>query len=109
MNHEKLIYYQVLMEVAKTLEHEFQRWPKGYGYLVDQGKRAISWAVLNLCEGNGKRSFKERRRFFQISLGSIAEVAGLVDLSVLFSLISRETQEFLKSKLRASYAMIRNL
>ena len=97
------------MEVAKTLEQEFQRWPRGYGYLVDQGRRAISSSVLNLCEGNGKMSFKDRRRFFQISLGSIAEVSGLVDLSALFSLISQETQELLKSRLRASYAMIRNL
>lgn len=63
MNHEKLICYQVLMEVTKGLEEEFNKWPRGYGYLTDQGRRAISSAVLTLCEGNGKRSFKDRRRF----------------------------------------------
>ena len=44
-----------------------------------------------------------------MSLGSIAEVSGLIDISSLFSLISEENKILLKDKLRASYAMIRKL
>ncbi|MFH1727498.1 MAG: four helix bundle protein [Pseudomonadota bacterium] len=42
--------------------------------MVDQLKRAAVSSVSNLAEGNGKTSLKDRKRFFEISLGSIAEV-----------------------------------
>ncbi|MBI2091385.1 MAG: four helix bundle protein [Deltaproteobacteria bacterium] len=38
-----------------------RRWPY---YLSDQFKRATSSVVLNIAEGNGRLSPKERRRFF---------------------------------------------
>ena len=67
----------------------------------------MSSAALNLAEGNGKRSSpRERRRFFEISMGSISEVGACLDLALVFGLIDRSSQEALKSLLRAAYIKI---
>ena len=110
MNHEKLVCYRTLVEVAEALANIMANWPKGYFYVEDQLKRAMASAILNLAEGNGKQaSSKERKRFFQISLGSIAEVAACLDLAKIFSLISGKETNELKEQLRASYCRIRKL
>jgi four helix bundle protein len=107
MNHEKLESYQQLVLTAEDLAKRVAKWPRGHGYLVDQLRRAMASAVLNLSEGNGKRSSSvERRRFFEISMGSIAEVGAGLDLAFAFGLIPRHEQESLKSRLRLAYVKI---
>lgn len=64
---------------------------------------------LFLSFGNGRFSVKERNRFFDISLGSIAEVASAFDFTSAYGYISANELMYLKNELRASYAMIRKL
>lgn len=110
MNHEKLECYRQLMFAAEEIAKMVAKWPRGYSYLADQVKRAMISAVLNLCEGNGKRSSPaERRRFFQISMGSIAEVMACLDLAHIFRLFKQPEQESLKSILKAAYVKINAL
>ena len=47
--------------------------------------------------------------FFDISLGSIAEVASIIDILSAYGYISASYQEELKTLLRRAYAMIINL
>jgi four helix bundle protein len=107
MNHERLECFRQLVNVAEDLAKMVAKWPRGYGFLSDQLNRAITSAVLNLAEGNGKlASSRERRRFFRITLGSIAETAAGLDLARAFGLISTSEQESLKSRLKAAYVRI---
>lgn len=50
------------------------------GAVRDQLERASLSICLNLAEGSGKSSTKERRRFYNIALGSLREVQALLDL-----------------------------
>lgn len=50
-------------------------------HLKDQLLRAASSVPLNLAEGSGKRSPKDRRRFYDIAWGSLNEVSAIIDLS----------------------------
>jgi four helix bundle protein len=109
MGHEKLRCYRNLVDVAARLAQLIKSWPRGYGYLVDQIQRAIASAVLNVAEGNGKSSPKERKRFFQISLGSIAEVSAALDLCRAFNIVTPIEDASLKSLLMESYNGIRML
>ena len=110
MNHEKLKCYEELMKAAEDIAKRVAKWPRGYSYLADQVKRAMISSVLNLCEGNGKTiSSTERRRFFQISMGSIAEVSAGLDLAKTFYLINPNDQDRLKSYLKAAYVKIKAL
>jgi four helix bundle protein len=106
MNHHRLDCYKLLLDVAKRMPGLVVRLPKGTAYLEDQLKRALSSAILNLTEGNGRRSLKERRRFFDISLGSISEVASIIDIMTAYHYLSETESEDLKSQLRHSFAMI---
>lgn len=109
MNHHKLKCYMRLMEVAKTVPTLIRMLPRGEGYLVDQFKRALTSAILNLSEGNGRTSAKERNRFFDISLASISETIACIDIFEAFGKIPKHLTAELCSNLKIAYIMIRNL
>jgi four helix bundle protein len=87
MLHEKLDCYRESVVLAKELAGYVGEWPRGYGYLVDQLRRAMASVVLNLAEGNARMGKGERKRFFQISRASLAEVSACIDLASAFSLL----------------------
>ena len=62
---------------------QFYRIAKGIelpGHLKDQLRRAASSVALNLSEGTGKRTGKDRGRFFLIAMGSIRECQAVTEL-----------------------------
>jgi four helix bundle protein len=48
--------------------------------MKEQFERAILSVTLNLAEGSGRVTAKDRRRFYVISLGSLREVQAIFDL-----------------------------
>jgi len=98
MLHEKLECYKRSLRLAEEISKDVARWPRGYNYLSDQIKRAIVSVVLNLSEGNARRSNTERKRFFEISRASLAEVASCIDLARVFRITSEEKAVSLKSE-----------
>jgi four helix bundle protein len=74
---EKLDVYRVALEAqvqAGALVPEDRR------VLRDQLERASLSAVLNICEGAGRRSRKDKRRHYAIARGSAMESAAIVDV-----------------------------
>ena len=66
------------------LSLEFHRRCRGYclpGYLKNQLLRAASSVSLNLAEGCGKESDRERYRYYSIAMGSVREVQAALDLA----------------------------
>ena len=49
-------------------------------FLQDQVLRASSSVVLNLAEGYGKKTTKDRQKYFSIAKGSIREVQAVADM-----------------------------
>jgi len=109
MNHQRLKCYAKLLDLAKRVPQLVVQVPRGEGYLIDQFKRALSSAILNLAEGNGRSSARERRRFFDISLASIAEVSSVIDLMQAYGYLRSRAGSEWQNELRISYAMIMNL
>lgn len=75
MVHNNFRSYQVAVEVFKQA-----RSLQLPGYLKDQCLRAASSVVLNLAEGSGKDSPADRKRFYQIAMGSTRELQAILDL-----------------------------
>ena len=82
--------YQRAMELASLSHLVMGDFPRGYGYLADQLRRAASSVVLNFAEGYGKQTKADQRRFFVIARGSACEVAAVLDLAYRFELIGEE-------------------
>ena len=105
MNHRRLRCYELLMCVARRLPAIIKSMLRGSYYLEDQLKRVLSSAVLNLSEGNGRRSIKERNRFFDISMASIAETSAAIDLVAAYGYIPACLQVELRDMLSHAYAI----
>lgn len=75
----------------------------------DQLDRASTSIVLNLAEGNGKRSRSERCRFFNIARGSTVECAACLDVLVARRKADARIAEAGKEKLVEIVSMIAGL
>jgi four helix bundle protein len=87
-DHQKLNVYQVALE--------FNYWVGGLLASVeakaaakDQLDRAATSIPLNLAEGNGKFSRRDRARFFDIARGSALEAAASLDVLVSRKVITQ--------------------
>ncbi len=80
-HHEKLTVYQRALEFASWSQDLIESLTKKTS-TRDQLERAGDSIALNIAEGNGKFSQKDRARFFQIAHGSALECAAGLDLLV---------------------------
>ncbi len=80
-HHEKLTVYQRALEFAAWSQNLIDSLTKKTS-TRDHLERAGDSVALNIAEGNGKFSQKDRARFFQIAHGSVLECAGCLDLLV---------------------------
>ena len=109
MGHERLRCNWVLMETAKRVPAIVRRAGRGNSNLVDQFKRALSSGILNLVEGNSRTSARERARFFDIAIASIAEAATAIEVLAAYGAISESEARGVSEGMRIGYAMIINL
>jgi four helix bundle protein len=80
-HHEKLIVYQRALQFATWSQDLIESLTKRTS-TRDQLERAGDSVALNIAEGNGKFSRKDRGRFLQIAHGSALESAACLDLLV---------------------------
>ena len=108
-DHEKLDVYRLsieyvgeMFEVAATLSglHRHSR---------DQWLRAAQSIPLNIAEGNGKRSLKDRSRFFDIARGSTLECSAIQDVLLISGVMSKEMSDPMKARLKRIVAMLTRL
>ncbi len=74
---ERLVVYRVALELqalCATLVPPLQR------VLHDQMERASLSIVLTIAEGAGRRSRRDKRRFYSMARGSSMEVAAAIDV-----------------------------
>lgn len=87
-DHEKLKVYQSALRFNEFANNVCRRIPKSN--ITDQLDRASNSIVLNIAEGNGKYSKKDRCSYFDISFGSSLESASCFDILFTRKLISNE-------------------
>ena len=75
----------------------------------DQLDRASTSIVLNLAEGNGKRSYPDRSRYFDIARRSALECAGCLDVLVARRVLELTEAEAGKARLIEIVSMIAGL
>jgi len=78
--HERLEAYTKGRDFLALAHAMVARFPRGAAALADQLERAATSALLNTAEGAGRRTGREKARFFDIARGSAAECAAIFDV-----------------------------
>lgn len=91
LHHEDLDSYQAAISFLALAAKLLDQFPRGYGSMADQLKRASLSVPLNLAEGYGKRTQVDRARFYDIARGSAHECGALLDASSVLGLVDERT------------------
>ncbi len=108
-DHEKLDVYGLSIEYAGETFRIAERLSGLHRHSRDQWLRAAQSIPLNIAEGNGKRSLKDRSRFFDISRGSALECSAIQDVLLISGAISKETSDSMTAKLKRIVALLTRL
>ena len=65
LDHERLEVYRLTRELRRNLVTVTRGLPRGNGELLDQLNRAALSVKLNIAEGTGEYSAKEKARFYR--------------------------------------------
>ena len=108
-DHERLDVYRLAIEyvassyrIARTLNGTER-------HARDQWLRAAQSIPLNIAEGNGKQSLKDKNRFFEIARGSALECAAIHDILLSFEAIDSEVTRLGKTNLKRIVSMLTRL
>jgi four helix bundle protein len=107
-DHEKLNVYQEAVAFVGWLNDVLEQMTR-LGEVRDQLERASNSIVLNIAEGNGKFTAKDRCRFFDTSHGSALECAAALDLLVVRRKLTRHEIRPGKEKLQRIVRMLMGL
>jgi four helix bundle protein len=107
-DHERLKVYQNAVRFCAWVTEQLEEIPAKFA-AKDQLDRASTSIVLNLAEGNGKRTYPDRSRFFDIARGSAVECAACLDVLVVRRVMARPIAEDGKNQLLEIVAMTAGL
>ncbi len=104
-DHEKLNVYQNALDFVEWIDKKILTGRKKLS-VYDQIDRASTSIPLNIAEGNGKYSSKDKCRYFDIARGSALECASCLDVLHLKDLLELSKKDEGKEKLRVIVSML---
>ena len=108
-DHERLDVYRLAIQYV-TSSYRIAKLLNGpERHARDQWLRAAQSIPLNIAEGNGKQSLKDKNRFFEIARGSALECAAIHDILSAFEAIDSELNRDGKTNLKRIVSMLTRL
>ena len=106
-NHKTLDVYLIIRELIKETYKVSLLLPAEEKFnMVQQIRRAALSVKLNLAEGSTRKSEIERKRFLEISRGSVVEIDAALETAVDLNYFTREQLKNLGALLNRSFAML---
>ena len=105
-DHEKLDVYAISIEFTAWSFDIAKKLTGPNRHARDQLLRASQSIPQNIAEGNGKRSIKDRKRFFEIARGSAMECASILDILLACDSIPKRDAHSGKQLLHRIVAML---
>lgn len=107
LNHQKLDVFII----AKSFTLECYRFTKQLPAeekfnMIQQVRRASLSVYLNIAEGCSRKSLAERKRFFEISRGSIIEIDAVLDLCESLDYGRKENLQLLGEYMQRTFSML---
>ncbi len=108
-DHERLDVYRLSIDYV-AFSYQIARALGGVNRQArDQWLRAAQSIPLNIAEGNGKQSLKDKNRFFEIARGSALECAAIHDVLRVCGAIDEDFNGHGKSELKRIVSMLTRL
>ena len=92
MNYRTTRIYIRALEFIDFVGRVLRKLPTGYAFLADQLRRSSASIPTNYLEGCGRSTKADRRRFFQMAIGSGQEPAGTLEVMERFGLITKQVR-----------------
>ena len=108
-DHDRLDVYRLSIEYVASSFSLAKELNGLHRHARDQWLRAAQSIPLNIAEGNGKRSLKDRNRFLDIVRGSALECAAIQDILAATDGIVDESHSQLKQVLKRIVSMLTRL
>jgi len=112
-DHERLDVYRLVADYVATTYKIAKSLRGTERHARDQWLRAAQsiplTIPLNIAEGNGKQSLKDKNRFFEIARGSALECTAIQDILLSFEAIDEEVNRTNKIKLKRIVSMLTQL
>jgi len=106
-NHKTLDVYLIIRELIKETYKVSLLLPAEEKFnMVQQIRRAALSVKLNLAGGSTRKSEIERKRFLEISRGSVVEIDAALETAVDLNYFTREQLKNLGALLNRSFAML---
>ena len=104
-DHEKLKVYQKSLEFSGWVTDNIRE-IQIKNSIIDQLDRASSSIALNIAEGNGKFTGRDRCRYLDIARGSALECSSCLDIMVVKRMIEKSVQVQGKNILKEIVSML---
>jgi four helix bundle protein len=110
LNHQKLDVYQSARTFCKECYKVSKIFPPEERFnMVQQVRRAALSVVLNLAEGCSRKSEAERKRYFEISRGSIIEIDAALDMANDLEYLDNYNHQPLNEATNRTFSMLSKL
>lgn len=107
LNHYKLDVYKSARELRFECYKILKILPVEERYnLKDQIQRASTSVVLNITEGCSRKSETERKRYFEISRGSVIELDSCFDIIIESEYLNLVDLEKVGNKLKTTFILL---
>ena len=107
LEHTKLDVYKATQMLALECYRTTKTFPGDERYaMIQQLRRAALSVHLNLAEGCSRKSNVERKRFFEISRGSVVEIDACLDLAVKLKYTTLEELESFGDAIVRTFQML---
>jgi four helix bundle protein len=108
-HHERLDVYRLAIDFVVTADSIAEDLSHGRGYLADQLRRAATSIPLNIAEGAGEFSRRDKARFYRIARRSAAECAAVIDICVRLQLVADHKATHARDLLHRLISMLTRL
>ena len=110
LNHQNLEAYKMARLLIKECYSITARLPPEERFsLVPQIRRAAISVKLNIAEGSSRKSLIERKRFYEISRGSVVEIDSAFETIIDLKYLKEEDFIDAAKSLNSSFALITKL
>jgi four helix bundle protein len=107
LNHKSLEVYKAIRELTKEVYALSMKLPSEEKFnMVQQMRRSAFSVKLNMAEGATRRSENERKRYYEVSRGSVVEIDAILETAVDLKYFKEDELKTVAEFINKCFAML---